>query len=267
MHERPRVLAVDLDGTLLENVGPQEFGKPIPPVVDAVRRLKQEGWVIVLWTCRDNTRELRLFLNKHEIPVDYINKNPGGPPGGSPKIFADVYLDDRALRFNGEEGDLVQQIKDAAKPWHERKFKTKVAGFEDELMKIATSFREVTYQQTRQGRRPISVDTLLKKENETGTVSKRKLTKKASVQESPASDSLKAAAQIRPYIKSTMMGAVPAAVAARILFRRDGGKFDRTAATWAGFAAGGAAGFTDRLIKEWAKKNKRKSLARDILAD
>jgi len=257
MKDRPRVLAVDLDGTLLQNEGHPVFGEPIPAVVAAVRQLKEEGWVIVVWTCRGDTRELREYLAAQEIPFDHINENPGGPANGSPKIFADVYLDDRALRFDGD-GDMVKKIKEAVVPWHEKMTRAKVAGFEDELAKIATGRKEVTYVQSRQGRRPISVATLLKKEREAGTLSRKTMQKLAEGDKKRIERTVESFAAVRPYARDAVLAAGRAGIAAKLLL-------DRPAVTRAGIAIGGVAGITNRALKDWAEANKRNSAAKKLL--
>lgn len=119
---KPKIVAVDLDGTLLEYdgwKGPAHFGKPIQGVVDALFELKKEGWAVVIWTTRRTDHALRAHLEKHGVPFDYINKHPWQPPGTSHKITADVYLDDRAVRFNGNTSGLARRIMDAV-PWTEK---------------------------------------------------------------------------------------------------------------------------------------------------
>jgi len=120
---KPKVVAVDLDGTLLEYdgwKGPAHFGKPILGVVEALHELKKNGWAVVIWTTRRTDYALKAHLDKHEIPYDYINKHPWQPPGTSHKITADVYLDDRAVRFDGKASGLARRIMDAI-PWTEKK--------------------------------------------------------------------------------------------------------------------------------------------------
>jgi len=115
-----KVLAVDLDGTLLKYSGwkgETEFGEPIPGVKEVLQQVRDAGWAIVIWTIRNQPEALSAHLNKHNIPFDYINQNPYGPPRTGPKIFADVYLDDRAICFQGETTGLVERILNF-KPWY-----------------------------------------------------------------------------------------------------------------------------------------------------
>jgi hypothetical protein len=121
--KKPRIIAVDFDGTLCEYdgwKGPAHFGKPIPGVVKTLRELKKLSWAVVIWTTRKNDHALRAHLEKYNVPYDYINKHPWQPPGSSHKITADVYLDDRAMRFNGNTRNLTHRILDAMTPWTEK---------------------------------------------------------------------------------------------------------------------------------------------------
>ena len=95
------------------------YGPNIPGMLDLLKALRSKGWVIVIWTTRKGDGTLRAHLTKHNVPFDYINKNPHGPPGSSPKIFADVYLDDRALPFTGSTDGLLAQIESFV-PWFEK---------------------------------------------------------------------------------------------------------------------------------------------------
>jgi len=120
-NERKRVLAIDVDGTLLQYdgwKGEAHYGDPIPGMKELLTKLRELGWVIVIWTTRGSDGALRNHLAKHNIPFDYVNKNPGGPPSSSPKVFADVYLDDRAVRFEGDTEGLLERILTAT-PWFE----------------------------------------------------------------------------------------------------------------------------------------------------
>lgn len=114
--------AFDLDGTILEYssgmASRDEFGHPVPGIVSEMRKLWKDGWKIIIWTCRGRSQELVDHLRKYNIPFDEINVNTTGPHD-SPKIYADVYIDDKALSFDGNTKDLARRIKDH-RPWHEK---------------------------------------------------------------------------------------------------------------------------------------------------
>jgi len=103
---RPKVVAVDFDGVIVECngwKGHNHFGRVKKGAVEALREFKERGYVIVIWTTRYNEEGIRKFLKDNGVPFDFINENPFGPPDTSRKIYADVYLDDRAVRFESWE--------------------------------------------------------------------------------------------------------------------------------------------------------------------
>lgn len=114
----PKVLAVDLDGTLLKDDHPA-LGKPVPEVVAVLRDVRAAGVKIVIWTVRDEDEKVRKHLEDADVPFDYINENPFGPSNGSRKIYADVYLDNHAIQFNGETRGLAEKIINF-KSWDKR---------------------------------------------------------------------------------------------------------------------------------------------------
>jgi len=113
--KRPKIAAVDMDGTILESDGTAELGKPIKGVKKKLDRLKALGWVIVIWTVREETPEILAHLKKYEIPFDYFNWHPWQPKGAGVKIRADVYIDDRAVTFKGDPKDFDQVL--VHRPW------------------------------------------------------------------------------------------------------------------------------------------------------
>ena len=263
MSKRPPVLALDIDGTALKRVDPPAFGAPNPGIPEAMQELKRRGWVICVWTCREDSKELRQHLTKHRIPFDHVNENPGGLRG-SPKIYADTYLDDRALRFDGDTEGLVDRIEESrmerTKIGHVR-----IAAMRDELGKMATCRRVAGYLQSRSGSTPIRVSTLLKREREKEQKGGRveELLKKASVGEKK-DRALETFATVRPYVSSAVRGAVPGAMLGGILGgAAKSGHSYRLAKGLAALGAG--AGLADRGIREWAKEHKRKGVAKRIL--
>lgn len=102
--QTPLTVAVDLDGTLAENLpafDARRIGKPRSRYRACVRLLHALGVRIIIWTVRGQKRRVARWLERHRIPYHYINFNPDQPPGSSSKLYADVYLDDRGVSATG----------------------------------------------------------------------------------------------------------------------------------------------------------------------
>jgi len=124
-----KTVVVDVDGVLAEYEGwTGEFQPPGPPIVGTcgmtasmfTQRLRDCGWRVVIHSCRcprpagyddraDQT-ELREWLAEHDIQYDELHTGPGKPP-------ADVYLDDRGVRFTGSFLDALDEIVHARPHW------------------------------------------------------------------------------------------------------------------------------------------------------
>lgn len=102
-NKRTYCVAVDFDGTLTgDGDSWPEIGKENPYAVDVIKRLKREGNIIILHTCRqgkflDDAIE---WMRSRDISPDSVNYNPVacamyGKQG--PKMNADIYIDDRSL--------------------------------------------------------------------------------------------------------------------------------------------------------------------------
>lgn len=99
---KKKTVAIDFDGTIVENIFP-EIGAIKKNVVDKMKEWYEQGHTIIIWTCRTDqyAEGARKFLDDNEIPYHYFNENPTSPLGDwCRKIFADVYLDDRALNVD-----------------------------------------------------------------------------------------------------------------------------------------------------------------------
>jgi hypothetical protein len=101
------IIAVDFDGTCVEHCYP-EIGDDVPGAVDWLRRFAAEGAKLILWTMRsdgpvqdDPNRSVLLeatewFAERH-IPLWGYNENPQQKSWtGSPKAYANIYVDDAA---------------------------------------------------------------------------------------------------------------------------------------------------------------------------
>jgi len=126
-------VAIDLDGTILEshhNLGHDYYGKPLPGVHDALQRIRDAGNKIVIFTTRKDNANLRNHLDKHKIPYDAINDTPWiGHAPTSAKPMAQVYIDDRMVRFDGD-WSKYPDIVDNFHPWYKKNKPKKVIGID-----------------------------------------------------------------------------------------------------------------------------------------
>jgi len=97
------IIAIDFDGTIVRHQYPY-IGELIPGAKEYIRKLKEDGHTIVIWTCRANKPldDARQFLDDNGIPYDGMNEECQevkslGWISPSPKIYADIYIDDRQV--------------------------------------------------------------------------------------------------------------------------------------------------------------------------
>lgn len=99
-------LAVDFDGTIAERSGKYPgIGEPVKDAIPALHEIHKAGHTMSIWTCRagDALVQAQLWLNGHNLSqlfvsinqnaVDWLSRLNEDPR----KIFADYYIDDRAL--------------------------------------------------------------------------------------------------------------------------------------------------------------------------
>ncbi len=112
------IVAIDYDNTIVEKSDKLiEIGKPKKGAIEAIKKLKDNGCYIIIWSGRNNKiinddellRRLYLFVMKftldlYGIPYDEIDYGVEG------KVVADVYLDDRGLEFKDNWEEVVQAI-------------------------------------------------------------------------------------------------------------------------------------------------------------
>lgn len=97
----PYIIAVDFDGTLVEDKFP-EIGEPREWVWDHMRYAKENGAKIILWTSRDNARlkDAVEFCTKRGFHFDAINDNLDECKvlfnNDTRKVYANEYWDDKA---------------------------------------------------------------------------------------------------------------------------------------------------------------------------
>lgn len=112
--KKGKTICIDFDGVIADYQGWQgedKFGSPIQGVQSAMDTLKNEGYTIIIFTTRKDTEALRKYLKENDIRYDYINENPEQPTGSNPgKPIADMYVDDRSIRFRGNWLDAIREI-------------------------------------------------------------------------------------------------------------------------------------------------------------
>ena len=108
MGEYKRIYAVDFDGTLAETKFP-EIIAPIEDMFETCQTIKENGDILILWTCRcgKDLEEAVQFCKEHGLEFDYINENvPENVEkfgNDSRKIFAHEYIDDKSWSPKREE--------------------------------------------------------------------------------------------------------------------------------------------------------------------
>lgn len=112
------IYALDFDGTLCVNTFPK-IGKPNKELIKKVIKYKENGNELILWTCR-NGKELKEaveWCKEQGIEFDAVNedlpriKSTKFGKNKSVKIYADVYLDDKA-----EKVEIKESIQDISTP-------------------------------------------------------------------------------------------------------------------------------------------------------
>ena len=90
---------------------------PVPGIRDAIAKIRAAGYRVVVVSTRcselDGLVAIRRFMDENNILVDDISAH---------KPAALVYIDDRALCFDGHPEMLLDQIQEF-KPWYQKEEK------------------------------------------------------------------------------------------------------------------------------------------------
>ncbi|MBR4952285.1 MAG: hypothetical protein IKY56_04750 [Alistipes sp.] len=93
------VIAIDFDGTCVEHEYPS-VGMDVEGAVETLRALNNKGHKLILFTMRsgDKLDKAVKWFKDRNIELWAVNENPEQKQWTeSPKVFADVYIDDAAL--------------------------------------------------------------------------------------------------------------------------------------------------------------------------
>ena len=104
---KPKIIAVDFDGTLCENKQP-DIGAPNEELFSYLKEQKEKYNIqLILWTCREGDLLSKAvgWCSEHGLEFDTVNDNlPERVEeygGNCRKISADIYIDDKAsTRFD-----------------------------------------------------------------------------------------------------------------------------------------------------------------------
>lgn len=101
------IAAIDFDGTLCEFKYP-DIGEPNEALIQYLIHTKSQGTKLILWTCRSGQELTNAveWCKERGLEFDAVNANllditeKMGFKDDSRKIFADLYVDDKAMTPN-----------------------------------------------------------------------------------------------------------------------------------------------------------------------
>ena len=114
---KEKIAIIDFDGTLCKFAFP-DVGPPEPHVREALGTLKDAGYTIKIHSCRTATywgsvverwthfHLVEDFLKQHKLPYDKIITDKT-----MDKPIADVYIDDRAIRYEGNWPEIAERLR------------------------------------------------------------------------------------------------------------------------------------------------------------
>ena len=123
MNELPYIIAVDFDGTLVEDKFP-EIGRPIEKTWELMKKAQDAGAKIILWTSRDNERlkAAVAFCTERGFHFAAINDNLDECKilfnNNTRKVYANEYWDDKTVpRFSSVHSFLDLPTEEESNGW------------------------------------------------------------------------------------------------------------------------------------------------------
>lgn len=122
------IIAVDFDGTIVQHKYPS-IGKEIPFAVETLRQLSADGHKLILWTIRngETLEEAISWCKQRGLQFYAVNSNyPTGSlfPNrreSSPKVEADLYIDDRNIGGIPDWSEIYQIISNNSRQGRHRR--------------------------------------------------------------------------------------------------------------------------------------------------
>ena len=86
-------IAYDFDDTVYDF---HKKGRSYPGLIRLLREAKAAGCYLIVWTGNEDHAFVEGYLRDEDIPYDAINEHPPFYQSASRKVYANLYLDDRA---------------------------------------------------------------------------------------------------------------------------------------------------------------------------
>lgn len=115
--KKVQTLAIDFDGTLVENEFPN-IGAPCEGAVEFLKEMTDHGWKLILETLRtgDDLQRAVLYCNQNNIDLWGINENPDQSDwNDAKKVHATLKIDDRNVGIPLKIGSNNKPCVDWAK--------------------------------------------------------------------------------------------------------------------------------------------------------
>jgi predicted mannosyl-3-phosphoglycerate phosphatase (HAD superfamily) len=113
-----KIFSIDFDGTLVDHSYP-DIGEPLPMAFEVLKKIKEAGGKLILWTCREDSKRRKYlteaveFCKTQGVEFDAINetlldKEFREPPSLMRKPYANYIIDDSSFNVTID----WQQIND-----------------------------------------------------------------------------------------------------------------------------------------------------------
>jgi uncharacterized HAD superfamily protein len=100
-----KTIAIDMDGVICveERTFDRPLAEPIPGAVESVNAIHKSGHTVIIWTARgwEQYRTTENWLKRNGVSYDVLLMG---------KPIVDVFIDDRAIRFQEWPIDLKKYI-------------------------------------------------------------------------------------------------------------------------------------------------------------
>lgn len=117
---RKTIACIDFDGTIVEHAFPN-IGPPMPLAFEVLRAMKENGYILILFTCREDDVGKRKYLTeavefckRNGVDFDGVNETPiehdFREKGKRRKPYAHLYIDDRNWLTSLDWGAIAHSL-------------------------------------------------------------------------------------------------------------------------------------------------------------